>query len=267
MTSGTMLNAFQETLSDSTLVAATRSGDSQAFEFLVKRYEARTFRVAFRMTRNREDAQDVVQESFLKAFRHLDTFEEKASFSTWLTRIAINEGLMSLRRARGRREVSVDDTNSATEGLVPLEPPDRGKNAGEIYEQLEAERILCEAMNHLSAESRTAVRLKLEERTVREIAEILGLGIWALKSKLFRARRKLHVLLKSGAQFGSSRAIMTARRGCNRSLNLRDLQKKVKSISSPTAGRKPRNEAAVRWPKVARKRTSQSAESTMLDVA
>src|SRR5258708_34425167 len=105
MTSEPMTSVFREE-SDSTLVAATKSGESQAFEFLVKRHEAKTFSVAFRITRNREDAQDVVQQSFPKAFMHLDTFQGMSSFSTWLTRMVINEALMYLRRARARREDS-----------------------------------------------------------------------------------------------------------------------------------------------------------------
>jgi len=265
MTSESM-SVFQEK-SDSALVAAIKNGESQAFDFLVKRHEAKTFRLAFRITRNREDAQDVVQESFHKAFTHLDRFQEKSSFSTWLTRIAINEGLMSLRRTRARREVSVDDMKSATEDLVTLETPDRGKNPGEIYEQLETERILREAMTLLTAESRTVVRLQLEERTVREMAEVLSLGIVALKSRLFRARQKLRVLLTSGAQLGSTRAITTTRRHRDSGLNSHPLEKRVRSKVSQTAGGKARSAAAVTWPKVARKRTSESTESRMLDVA
>jgi RNA polymerase sigma-70 factor (ECF subfamily) len=266
MTSEPMIGTFQEK-PDSTLVAAAKNGESQAFDFLVKRHEAKTFRVAFRITRNREDAKDVVQESFLKAFMHLDGFQEKSSFSTWLTRIAINEGLMSLRRTRAGREVSVCDIKSATEDLFPLETPDRGKNPGEIYEQLETERILCEAMNYLSAKSRTLVRFQLEERTVREIAEILGLGIATLKSRLLRARRKLHVLLTSGPELGSGRAITMTRRSCDRGLNSHALEKRIRSKGSQTPGSKARNAADVTWPKVARKRTSESTESRMLDVA
>jgi len=266
MTSEPKISAFQEK-SDSTLVAATKNGESQAFDFLVKRHEAKTFRLAFRITRNREDAQDVVQEGFLKAFMHLDRFQEKSSFSTWLTRIAINEGLMSLRRTRVAREVSVDDMKSDADDLFPLEAPDRGKNPGEIYEQLETDRILCEAMNHLSAESRTVVRFQLEERTVREIAEILGLGIATLKSRLLRARRKLHVLLTSGPELGSGRAITTTRRGCDGSLNSDALEKRMRSKGSQTLGSKARAAAAVTWPNVARRRSSESTNSRMLDVA
>jgi len=266
MTSEPMMSVIQEE-SDSTLVAAIKNGESQAFEFLVKRHEAKAFRIAFRITPNREDAQDVVQESFLKAFTHLDRFQEKSSFSTWLTRIAINEGLMSLRRTRVAREVSVDDLISATEDLFPWETPDRGKNPGEIYEQLETERILCEAMNHLSAESRTVLRLQLEARTVREIAEILGIGISTLKSRLLRARRKLHFLFTSGPELGSCRAITTTRHGCDGGLNSYALEKIMRSKGSETAGSKARNAAAVTWSKVARKRTSESTESRMLGVA
>src|SRR5258706_15415096 len=101
MKSESMTDLFREE-SDSILVAATKNGESQAFEFLVKRHQAKTFSLAFRITRNREDAQDLVQQSFHKAFMHLDRFKGKSSFSTWLTRIVINEGLMCLRRNRSR---------------------------------------------------------------------------------------------------------------------------------------------------------------------
>src|SRR5260370_37385442 len=132
MTSEAMTSAFREE-SDSKLVAAIKNGERQAFEFLVKRHEAKTFSVAFRITRNREDAQDVVQQSFHKAFTHLDRFQGKSSFSTWLTRIVINEGLMCLRRTRARREVSLDDVEPESEELFPPQIPDKRENPAEIY--------------------------------------------------------------------------------------------------------------------------------------
>ena len=113
-------------------------------------------------------------------------------------------------------------------------------------------------MNHLRAESRTVVRLQLEERTVREIAEILGLGIATLKSRLVRARRKLQVLLTSGLELGSGRAITTTGRACDGGRNSHALGERMRSKRSQTAGCKARNAAAVNWPKVARKRTSES---------
>jgi RNA polymerase sigma-70 factor, ECF subfamily len=123
--------------SDSTLVAATKNGESQAFEFLVKRHEAKVLSRAFRITRNREDAQDVVQESFHKAFMHLDSFQAKSSFSTWFTRIVINEGLMCLRRNRARGEVSLDDVRPESEDLVPPEIPDRSATGRGAHEDEE----------------------------------------------------------------------------------------------------------------------------------
>jgi RNA polymerase sigma-70 factor (ECF subfamily) len=89
-------------------VAATKCGETHAFEKLVFRYKRRVFAVAQRITNNREDAEDVVQESFHKAFLHLDDFQEKSRFSNWLTRIAMNEAFMLLRRRRGILEVLVN---------------------------------------------------------------------------------------------------------------------------------------------------------------
>src|SRR6267142_2189651 len=86
--------------SDSALVAAAKRGDTQAFEELVLRHKQRVLAVAQRITNNREDAEDVAQESFHKAFLHLDAFQERSRFSTWLTRIAMNEAFMLLRRRR-----------------------------------------------------------------------------------------------------------------------------------------------------------------------
>ena len=103
---------------DETLVATAQMGDEQAFETLVKRHRSRIFAIALRYTRVREDAEDVVQQTFQKTFVCLNNFEGKSSFSTWLTRIAINEALMCLRRARALREVSIDDLNG-DEGIGP----------------------------------------------------------------------------------------------------------------------------------------------------
>jgi len=252
---------------DSTLVAATKNGESQAFEFLVKRYEARTFSVAFRITRNREDAQDVVQQSFCKAFVHLDSFQEKSSFSTWLTRIVINEGLMCLRRNRSRKEISLDESKSEPEELFPVEIVDRGKNPAEIYEQRENEHILCEAMNQLSAEFRTAVRLQLEERTVRETAEILGLGIGTLKARLFRGRQKLRVLLTRSSEFQGDRAMSETRQRRDGALDSHRPTERTTSRGSRAAGSKARAAAVVGWRKGTRERALRSTESRMREVA
>jgi RNA polymerase sigma-70 factor, ECF subfamily len=268
MTSEPMTSVFREE-PDSTLVAATKNGESQAFEFLVKRHEAKTFSIAFRITRNREDAQDVVQQSFHKAFMHLDTFQEKSSFSTWLTRIVINEGLMCLRRNRSRREISLDDVKSEPEELFPVEILDRGKDPAEICEQRENERILCEAMNQLSAEFRTVVRMRLEERTVGETAEILGLGIGTLKARLFRARQKLRVLLTRSPEFRGDRTMSKTRQRRDGDLNSHPPEERTTSRDSCAAGSKARAAGSEGWGwrKGTRQRTLRSTELRMLDVA
>ena len=103
------------------LVGAAKAGDVAAFEELVRRYDRNVFRIAQHITQNREDAEDVVQQTFQKAFIYLPKFEGKSSFSTWLTRIAINEALMLLRRRRALREVFVDDSSSDEGTVVALE--------------------------------------------------------------------------------------------------------------------------------------------------
>src|SRR5258705_9025338 len=100
---------------DAALVAGAKTGDARAFELLVQRHEGKIFSLAQRMTRNREDAEDVVQQSFQKAFIHLKKFEGESLFSTWLTRITINEALMLLRRRRGTREVPIEQSSRKTE--------------------------------------------------------------------------------------------------------------------------------------------------------
>jgi RNA polymerase sigma-70 factor, ECF subfamily len=268
MTSEAITSVFREE-SDSTLVAAIKTGESQAFEFLVKRHEAKTFSVAFRITRNREDAQDVVQQSFHKAFMYLDRFQGKSSFSTWLTRIVINEGLMCLRKNRARREVSLDDVKPESEDLFPPEIPNRGENPAEIYEQLENERILCEALNQLSEEFRTVVCLRLEERTVNETAEILGLGIGTLKARLFRARQKLRVLLTRSPEFRGDRTMSKTRQRRASGRSSHPTAEGATSQGSRAARSKARAEAAVGWGwrKGTRERTLQSTESRVLEVA
>src|SRR6266481_747991 len=112
------VTSSSDAAADEELVAAAKNGDELGFESLAKRHQRRIFAVAFRYTRVREDAEDIVQETFRKAFVHLQKFERKSSFSTWLTRIAINEALMSLRRRRALHEVLADDS-SGDHGPTP----------------------------------------------------------------------------------------------------------------------------------------------------
>ena len=182
---------------DMTLVAAAKNGNRKAFGILVERHEQRIFFVARRMTRRREDAEDVVQQSFQNAFTHLRTFEGRSAFSTWLTRIAITEALMFLRRRRGSREVLIDDLNGKEETTTVLEVPDSSPDPEAIYSQREWVEMLSLAMNELPAGIRRAIQLRgLDERSSEETARIMGISVSALKGRMFHGRRKLRERLQ-----------------------------------------------------------------------
>jgi len=184
--------------SDEALVAATRRGDAQAFEELVLRHRQRVLAVAQRITKNREDAEDVAQESFHKAFLHLDAFQEKSQFSTWLTRIAMNEAFMLLRRRRGFVEALSDNPDegmrSSAEAFVDLSP-----NPEESYLRRERTELLTEAIDRLGSTIRTTILLRdIEERSVEETAQILGTSVSAVKARVFQGRRKLRRTVNPG---------------------------------------------------------------------
>jgi len=185
------------TQEEAALVAGAKIGDAAAFELLVQRHERKIFSLAQRMTRNREDAEDVVQQSFQKAFVHLKNFEGESLFSTWLTRIAINEALMLLRRRRGSREVPIAESNTEDETALPLDIPDAGPNPEDSCLQREQERILSAAVNELTPGMRKAIELReLGELSTGETAQIMGLSVGAVKARVFHGRRKLRETLK-----------------------------------------------------------------------
>src|SRR5246127_5324576 len=192
--------SFRDAAPDDELVAATKSGDELAFETLVKRHQRRIFALAFRYTRVREDAEDIVQETLKKAFVHLQKFEGKSSFSTWLTRIAINESLMSLRRRRTLHEVPADDSGG-DHGTTPgPDIADASPDPEATYLQKEGARILSAAIRHLRPGMRRAVELReLGELSTRETAGLMGLSVAAIKGRLFHARKELGKALRCHA--------------------------------------------------------------------
>src|SRR4029077_16853219 len=182
---------------DEELVAAAKNGDELGFESLAKRHQRRIFALAFRYTRVREDAEDIVQETLKKAFVHLQKFEGKSSFSTWLTRIAINESLMSLRRRRTLREVPVDDWSSDQGTTLGLELDDASPDPEVSYLQQEGARILSAAIRHLRPGMRRAVELReLGELSTQETAGLMGLSVAAIKARVFHARKELGKALR-----------------------------------------------------------------------
>jgi RNA polymerase sigma-70 factor, ECF subfamily len=181
---------------DAFLVAAKR-GDSTAFEILCKQCASTVFHIARRMMRSREDAEDVMQESFQLAFIHLKNFKGGSRFSTWLSRIAINAALMKLRRKHHLRDVPLDESAETDEPSVRHDIEDQGLNPEQLYAHKERQRILTEAMNELTPGMRKAIELReLGERSTEETAQIMGISASAVKARVFHGRRKLRERLQ-----------------------------------------------------------------------
>jgi RNA polymerase sigma-70 factor (ECF subfamily) len=202
---------------DDTVVLAAKSGDEQAFGSLVQRYQPKIFAVALRYTRIPQDAEDVVQQTFQKAFIHLHRFEGKSSFSTWLTRIAINEALMFLRRGRALREVSLDDSRTDETDARPLEIPDSGPDPEMSYLQREGAQVLSAAIDNLTLRMRTAIELReLAELSTRETARRMGVSVAAVKARIFHGRSKLRKTLRRHGITARSVQPLTVARVANR---------------------------------------------------
>jgi RNA polymerase sigma-70 factor (ECF subfamily) len=213
---------------DAALVASAKNGDARAFEVLVERHAQRIFLVARRITRTQEDAEDVVQQSFQKAFVHLSKFEGGSLFSTWLTRITINEALMLLRRKRGSREVPIAESNTEGESVLPLEIPDMGPNPEDRCLQREQQRIVSAAVNGLTPGTRRAIELReLDELSTGETAQVMGLSVGAVKARIFHGRKKLRRTLKcyvESTRTRGTRALRTQRSVRDRSRAILDLR-------------------------------------------
>jgi len=181
-----------DTANERTLVVAAKNGDKQAFETLFKRYRQKTLAVVLRYARVVEDAEDIVQQSFYKAFVHLSQFQGESSFSTWLTRIAINEALMFLRRIGAVREVPIDSIGDTEGSPESLEIPDSNADPETRCSQQEEVRILSKAVRNLRPALRTAITLsELRELSRSETARRLGLSVPAVKARIFRGKRQL----------------------------------------------------------------------------
>jgi len=174
------------------LVQAAKRGDDSAFEELVRRYDRNVFRIAQHITQNREDAEDVVQDAFLKAYGNLHQFQGQSKFYTWLVRIAVNEALMKLRRRRPERTVSLDEDVKTEDDSLPREVADWSPNPEQLYGTSELGDILKKTIQGLSPGFRTVFVLRdVEGLSTEETAEMLNLSVPAVKSRLLRARLQL----------------------------------------------------------------------------
>ena len=191
------LNCFSTTTSEAILVEAAKSGNHSAFEELWARHSDTAFRSAYRILRNRDDAEDTLQDAWMKAFVHLKTFDGRSKFSTWLTRIAINSALMVLRRKRSHPETSMDWSGDG-ETWEQWEVPDNRSNIEDLYLKKEAEQKLKEAIESLRPPLRFVMEIqRFHYGTNKEIADAAGISVAALKSRLVRARALVRSSLQS----------------------------------------------------------------------
>jgi RNA polymerase sigma-70 factor, ECF subfamily len=175
------------------VLARARQGDSDAFRVLVERHSRNAFRLAHRLTGNEQDAEDVVQESFIRAYRQLGRFESRANFGTWLYRIVANCSVDLIRVRQSRRDQSraesLDEAADIASNAAP--GPERLARSAEI------ERHVASALSQLSPLERAAFTLRhYEGRSIDEIGRMLGLGTSATKHSVFRAVRKLRAALE-----------------------------------------------------------------------
>ena len=181
---------------DAATVALARDGNSEAFQALVERHSRAVYRIAHRMTGNASDAEDVVQETFLKAYRQLGRFESRANFGTWLHRIAVNCSI-DLIRSRPSRESAHDATDLEELGSPDAVPPSTGRSPERLMLSTEVQDRINAAMSSLSARERAAFMLRhFEGHSIEDISRSLGMKANATKHSIFRAVRKMRNALE-----------------------------------------------------------------------
>ncbi len=177
---------------EAAIIAQARLGNTGAFNELLRRYERKIFRLALHITQNREDAEDVLQEAFLKAYEHLDQFQGQSKFYTWIVRIAVNQALMKLRKRKADRSVSLDETIDTGEDNITREIAAWDENPEQKYSREELQRILTSAIDGLAPIYRAVFVLRdIDGLSTEEAAEALDLSVPAVKSRLLRARLQL----------------------------------------------------------------------------
>jgi RNA polymerase sigma-70 factor, ECF subfamily len=189
----TSSNVRMDASEAATVLARARQGDSDAFRVLVERHSRNAFRLAHRLTGNEQDAEDVVQESFIRAYRQLGRFESRANFGTWLYRIVANCSVDLIRVRQSRRDQSRAESLDAAADIASNAAPGPER----LARSAEIERHVASALSQLSPLERAAFTLRhYEGRSIDEIGRMLGLGTSATKHSVFRAVRKLRAALE-----------------------------------------------------------------------
>jgi RNA polymerase sigma-70 factor, ECF subfamily len=178
---------------DLELVAAARAGSNTAFEELQSRYSHRLYKRIQFITRNHEDTEDALQETFLHAYLALDSFEGRSQFASWLTRIAINSALMVLRRRRTRAEVPFEPASESGEPALTIDVRNTALNPEQLYDLRQRSYGALRAIGKLNVRLRTPMATLIErECSMKEVARTLDLSLAAVKSRLYRARKQLN---------------------------------------------------------------------------
>ena len=192
-----------ESADDAMLVAVARSGDSSAFVELSRRHSRRVLHKIYRITNNWQDAEDVLQESWMRAFIHLDSFERRSSFSTWFMSIAINTAFMLLRKKRKFQRSAMDIALDGSAESERWEFRDHRDNPEQHYARLQRANMVRGAMLRLRPEARRVVELQhADELSTKEIAQSVGISEGAVKSRLLRAKTALRELVQNETKRG-----------------------------------------------------------------
>lgn len=204
---------FETSGSDETLLRLARGGSHAAFAELQRAYSRRVYRQILSITRNREDAEDALQDTFLSAYLALPSFEGKSKLSSWLTRIGINSALMILRRRRCRPEASLEQPDFEGD-CTSIDIRDSALDPEQLYDQQQRCQAIHHALQRLDPKSRTAMGIRVtEENSMKEIAQGLGVSVASVKARLHRARKHL----RRSSAFETKRRV---RSGTNRNVDL-----------------------------------------------
>jgi RNA polymerase sigma-70 factor, ECF subfamily len=195
--------------SEERLLADAKHGKPEAFEALCHPLMPRLQKIAIRITQNREDAEDAVQDSLMRAYTHIKNFQETCRFSTWLTRIVMNSALMIRRKNRNVRQLSSETLGRNGEFALPLEIPDHSPNPEQRCVENERRRILRRAVGKLRPRMRAVIEVaQFQELPIKETAKVLDISVAAAKGRFFHARAALRksVALRAVAQATSEPA-------------------------------------------------------------
>lgn len=200
--------------SDESLVRAAKQGEASAFGELCDRHRRKLYRTAYRIIRNHEDAEDAVQDSFIRAYMHLGEFDERAQFSTWLVRIAINSSLMILRKKNQKKDVSLDQSDAEGTNEMPMQIPDVRPDPEQHFLRTERRRIVRHSIGKLRPRVRRVIQIsQLDECSVKETAHKLGISTSATKSLLLRGRASLRKMSLMNVAGGGRRGPGSKRLG------------------------------------------------------